>query len=240
MAITTRIAPLYGGQKLFAALLCAVFGVWGCYDYWVKIPRQEQAFARYDQLKSHLDELEQRKARLQQNGQSLSQTDQDDLNQTNAAIGQLAPGGAVPVRVGKYNRPTQWVYIACLPFAPYFYWMFLKAKRQKYRLDDDGALHFEGDPQFHTGAWTKAEIADIDMSRWMAKSIAHVAHTDGRRLKLDAYLHKDLHFIIGAIASGFYPDQWDSQAKVVKPAEGEEVASGADDADEAVGPDAAS
>jgi hypothetical protein len=71
-------------------------------------------------------------------------------------------------------------------------------------------------PLFGDGAWTREEMADIDMDRWMAKSIAWLVHTDNRRLKLDAYLHKDLHLIIGAIASRLYPDQWDDQAKPIK------------------------
>jgi hypothetical protein len=94
--------------------------------------------------------------------------------------------------------------------------MFLKARKQHYRLDDDGTLHYVGDAQLGTGAWSAAEIADIDMSRWMAKSIAWVVKSDGTRLKLDAYVHKDLHLIIGAIASQKYPEAWDAEAKPVK------------------------
>ena len=54
------------------------------------------------------------------------------------------------------------------------------------------------------------------MSKWMAKSIAHVVHTDGTRLMLDDYKHRHLHLIIGAIASRLYPQDWDAQAKIVK------------------------
>jgi hypothetical protein len=115
-----------------------------------------------------------------------------------------------------FDRATQWFFIASLPFAPWFFWMFLKARKQHYRLDDDGTLHYVGDAQLGTGAWSAAEIADIDMSRWMAKSIAWVVKSDGTRLKLDAYVHKDLHLIIGAIASQKYPEAWDAEAKPVK------------------------
>ena len=59
------------------------------------------------------------------------------------------------------------------------------------------------------------EIFDIDMGRWMAKSVAWVVHADGRRLKLDDYLHRNVHLIVGALASERYPDEWDAEAKRV-------------------------
>ena len=77
--------------------------------------------------------------------------------------------------------------MSCLPFAPYFLWLFFKAKKQVYRLDDEGTLHFAGDPAMKSGAWRLEQMADIDMNRWMAKSIAYLVHQDGTRLTLDAY-----------------------------------------------------
>ncbi len=110
---------------------------------------------------------------------------------------------------GKYDRVTQWAFISCLPFVPYFVWMFLAAKRRVYRLDDDDTLHT---PQ---GAWARGDIADIDMRRWMAKSIAWVVSRDGARIKLDDYKFRDLHLIIGSIASRLHPDDWTSEAKPI-------------------------
>jgi hypothetical protein len=108
---------------------------------------------------------------------------------------------------GKYDRVTQWAFIACLPFAPYFFWAYFVARRRRYTLDDDGTLHTPA------GAWATDEISDIDMSRWMAKSIAWVVHRDGTRVKLDDYKYKGLHRIVGAIASRLYPDDWDEDAR---------------------------
>jgi hypothetical protein len=108
---------------------------------------------------------------------------------------------------GKYDRATQWAFIACLPCAVYFFWMYFAAKRRRYALDDDGTLHSPA------GAWQPDEIADIDMSRWMAKSIAWAVHRDGRRLKLDDYKFRGLNRIIGAIATRLYPDKWDQDAR---------------------------
>ena len=62
------------------------------------------------------------------------------------------------------------------------------------------------------------------MTRWMSKSIAHVVHTNGTRAKLDDYQHKDLHLIVGAIASRIQPKEWTPDARPVK-AETEPAAS---------------
>ena len=56
----------------------------------------------------------------------------------------------------------------------------------------------------------------------MSKSIASVVHQDGQRVKLDDYLHKNTHLIVGTLASERYPDEWDAEAKVVRPEEPEE------------------
>jgi len=111
---------------------------------------------------------------------------------------------------GKYDRLTQWAFILCLPCVPYYLWMFFAARRRVYRLDDEGTLHT---PE---GTWTRPQIADIDMSRWMAKSIAWVVHDDGGRIKLDDYKFRNLNLIIGAIASRLHPDDWDDEARPVK------------------------
>jgi len=122
------------------------------------------------------------------------------------AIGQItAPG--------KYDRAIQWAFIACLPCAPYFFWMYFVARRRRYTLDDDGTLHTPD------GTWQADEIADIDMNRWMAKSIAWVVHRDGARIKLDDYKFKGLDQIVGALASGMYPDDWDKDARPAEQAE---------------------
>ena len=216
MTIKTSISPLYAGQKILAVLLCAVFGVWGVYDYTIKIPKQEATFTRFEQAKSELEQLDKSNADHLSRGTQPSQAERDRYAHVTSELNALAPGGAAPVKPSKFNRATQWMYIACLPFTFWFLWMFIKARRQRYQLDDEGALHFDGDPEHGTGIWTAPQIAGIDMSRWMAKSIAFVIDDKGTRLKLDAYLHKDLHLIIGAIACRFYPDQWDAEGKQVK------------------------
>lgn len=207
MAIKTTIAPMYGGQKLFAGVLFLVLGLWGLYDYAVKIPAQEKHHAEFTELTTKLKEFE---------GRELTGAEQQEVVVAIDRLNVLAPGGVAPIKPSKFNRATQWAYMTCIPFAPWFFWLFVKAKRQKYELDDQGTLHFAGDPELKSGQWTKEEITDIDMSRWMAKSIAYPVHADGRRLKLDAYIYKNLHLIVGAIASRFYPELWDPEARKVK------------------------
>ena len=111
----------------------------------------------------------------------------------------------------KYDRIMKGlVFLPCLPFFPFYMWIYFRTKRRVFELDDDGTLHSP------LGEWPADSIADIDMSKWMAKSIAHVVHTDGKRLMLDDYKYRDLHLIIGAIASRLYPQDWDTKAKMVK------------------------
>ncbi|MDG2199794.1 MAG: hypothetical protein P8K80_01255 [Phycisphaerales bacterium] len=110
-----------------------------------------------------------------------------------------------------YDRPVQWLFIVSLVFIPFYAWSLLTHSPRKYRHDEDGTLHH---PE---GAWSRDEIAGIDMSRWMSKSTAWVEHVDGTRVKLDAHIFKDLHLIIGAIAHRFHPDKWEEDGRKIKP-----------------------
>ena len=215
MPITTSMSPSYGLRMLFIVVLMVAFGAWGGYDYWIKIPHHEQMFAKYEQAKSRFDQLEQKKNNLHTSGMTMAEREKFKVEYDQAVkeMEALEPGGAPPTKPGKWDRLTCWFFILCLPCAPYFFVLFTKARKQKYRLDEQGTLHFEGDPEFGNGAWTQDQMSDIDMSRWMKKSIAYLVHTDGKRLKLDAYLHKRLELIIGAIASRLQPDQWTGEAK---------------------------
>ena len=121
-------------------------------------------------------------------------------------IGEVTPPHA-------YDRLIQWAFIACLPFVPWYAFRYVQMRRVKYTLDDEGNLHSP------LGAWEHDKIADIDMSRWMSKSIAEIVHEDGTRLKIDDYVHRDAHLIVGAIASEKHPDEWDEEGKKVKPAD---------------------
>jgi hypothetical protein len=110
----------------------------------------------------------------------------------------------------KLDMATQWLFILCLPFAPYYAWSLMRARRRVYTLDEEGTLHA---PE---GTWSRGDIGDIEMDRWMAKSIATVVHSDGeRRIKLDDYVHRNMHLIVGKLASERYPDEWQPDARRV-------------------------
>lgn len=214
MAITTHISPRYAGQTLLVGLICLVFGVWGVYDLKWTIPHRRQAFEHYQLLKAEKKKLDDEKA-AQPSGMSLSQDKQAAYAQIDAAMKTMSPDGAELTAPGTFDWVVQWIYASGLPCAPYIFWSLWRQWRRRYSLDDDESLHFEGDPQLKSGVWTKEQIADIDMSTWMMKSIAHAAHVDGARLKLDAHLHKNLDLIIGAIAHRLHPDEWTIDAKPV-------------------------
>lgn len=229
MSISTTPSPKYIGQTLLWGVLCLGLGLWGAYDLWVTIPRREQAFEQYQSASRRLAELNEVRQRHQERGTQPTQQEIDEYNQANAALIAATPGGKAPVEVSKFDKPVQWLYILCLPFVVPVCISLARVLPQRYRLDDDGTLHFKGDREHNSGVWSASEIADIDMSRWMRKSIAWVVRVDsagGGRVKLDAYQHRDLEKIVGALASRFYPEKWDRDARPVKPSP-EEGASGA-------------
>jgi len=121
-----------------------------------------------------------------------------------------------------FDRAVQWAFISCLLCVPYFMWMYLGTLRRVYRLEDDGSL------KTPDGDWSADEIKDIDMSKWMAKSIAHVVSADGSRIAMDDYKHRNMHLIVGALAHKYHPEEWTAEAKPVKKESEEEPAEAED------------
>jgi hypothetical protein len=241
MAITTTIARHYAWKTIIMGVVCVVFGVWGAFDLWGQkplplgfmtlrpIPYKENVMLRYEGppgepekgLKWRMEEYERKR-----NAGTFTSQDEDNYKKDKELRDELVPGGAEPQPPGSWDKPTQWFFISSLLFAPFCFWSVISTSRRIYKLDDDGTLHLpEGD-------WAPGDIADIDMSRWMAKSIAHVVHKDGRRVMLDDYKHRHLHLIIGAIASRLHPESWDDQAKAIKPKAEEPPAEEAHDSGE--------
>ena len=134
----------------------------------------------------------------------------DSLHE-NFCLNVLDPNGYIPI-----NRSL--IHALGLFEAVVFSELLSQYKYYKShkQLQDDGSFFA---PE---GAWPKEEIADIDMKRWMSKSIAFVELTDGSRVKLDDYIFRDTHLIVGALASQRYPEQWDEQAKPARKEELEE------------------
>ncbi|MCH2134224.1 MAG: hypothetical protein MK116_10780 [Phycisphaerales bacterium] len=118
----------------------------------------------------------------------------------------------------KFDRPIQWLFILCLPFVPYYLWAFASANARRYRFEPNGTF------EMPEGTWRADEIADIDMHRWMAKSICWLQHVDGTRVKLDAHIYKGLDTIIGAIAYRLRPEEWTVDARPLEKVRAEQAA----------------
>jgi len=257
VALQTTLATRYWLKSILMTIVCVVLGLWGIWDYVVAIPRAEMGAARATLLREVVQtamatELGSQKRSdaivlLNVNIEDATPEDVEWVASVNLFKNTLLTGEVQDPefentfqselnRYGnitppsKYDRPTQWLFIACLPFGFYYLWGYLKMKKKagSYRLDDDGTLHT---PE---GSWQIDSITDIDMSRWIAKSgnarstwIAKAIVEDAPPQVLDDYIYKDMHLIIGAIANRFYPDQWSPLARRVltqDPKEAVEVA----------------
>ena len=99
-----------------------------------------------------------------------------------------------------------WLYIVGCGVlgTPFFVWNLIVMPRAaaKWRLNEDGSLDT---PE---GAIPADQIANLDMSRWMAKSIATIETSDGRSIKLDDYKFRNMDLMIGALAQRFAPGEW--------------------------------
>lgn len=264
MPIQTRRRQVRFLRLLAIAVISLVFGVWGMYDYFIRIPGQIQLYERVQLLTACVQALE----RPQDPPPPINQESQTVIDRIDADLARLGidPATAQPQALdeqqsddarwaamllahrqallttrrlplstqppveslyltskseldrlgdpkqrGEFDR-ILWglIFVPCLPFGVWILWVARQRGRRWYRLEDDGSLHM------HAGEWAAEDIEDIDMSRWMSKSIAYLKHRDGQRLKLDDYYHDGLHRIVGAIAHRLHPEAWTEEAKKVK------------------------
>jgi len=215
MDIRTTIQPFVFWRNAIFAILCAVFGLWGWYDYSIKIPNLEADCVAFDQAKDTMKKLE-----MQSNATELKNTQTEEFAAAKKTIDEItARNSGAPTKPSQYDRTMQmWLYIiGCgVLGTPFFIWPIIQAMKKKYVLQDDGTLHC---PQ---GIFTVDQIAEIEMNRWCAKEgdrrstwTATVVTTDGKRIVLDDHDYKNMHLIIGGIAHRMMPDQWTADAKRV-------------------------
>lgn len=248
MALQTTLATRFWLKTIIMAIVCVVLGVWGIWDYVVAIPRAEMQASRARLISdtiqpamiTEMGSLEREEATVTlnviinedggvQNPQwiaslevfrsalnSVGMNIQDEANAL--LISELSIYGNV-TPPSKFDRPMQWIFIACLPFGFYYLWKYIQMKKKAgiYCLDNEGTL---STPE---GIWQSSEIVDIDMSRWIAKKgnarstwTAKVVVGDYQSVLLDDYIYNDMHLIIGALAHRFYPEQWTPLAKRVR------------------------
>lgn len=189
------------------AILSFVLGVWGAYDYWVRIPAHEREYAEFSANKEVFDLLEAKAS-------ATALTESEIRSYTAAKLVLQSFKDATPEPVPAYDRPLQlWVYIiGCgVVGAPWMLYAVSKLRRQRLELDNDGNITMNG-------VLMKSEqIQSIDMSRWMSKSIATVHGTNGESIKIDDYLMQDAHLIVGRVAHRFAPEDWNIDGTRVKP-----------------------
>ena len=217
MAIRTTIQPFVLGRNAVFTILCLGFGLWGWYDYSIKIPNLEADCAALDTAKEEIKKFETKDKEL---STPLNEKEKDQWNAAKKVVEEITRrNGGAPTKPSTLDRPMQmWLYIiGCgVLGTPFFVWPILQIVRKQFVLEDDGTLRTP------TGTFSTAQILDIDMSRWCAKEgdrrstwTAHVVTSDGQRIVLDDHDFKNMHLIIGGIAHRMMPDQWTADAKRV-------------------------
>ena len=208
MAVETSLQPRQKWWNILYAVICGGLALWGAYDYWVTIPRREEAVQRYDAAAARYEELEAKTRPATPGGPvgTLTPAEIEEYKEAKATVDK-----GKPVAPAAYDRPVQlWLYIVGCGVlgVPWFLWQWLAVAGNKYRLKDDGTLEVPGGP-----AIAASDIEDIDMSRWMSKSIATVKARDGRLVVLDDYKFRNIHLIVGSIASRMHPEDWTEDAR---------------------------
>lgn len=206
LPVQASVQPRQLFWNILYAVLCGGLALWGAWDYFVTIPRAEADFARFSEAQKAMEDLaevaETRTLRPEETEAFL------------AAETVTKEFKEPPVPPAAYDRAVQlWLYmVGCgVLGTPFFVWNLIVLPRaaRKWRLNPDGSLDT---PE---GAIPAAEIANLDMGRWMAKSIATVETSDGRSIKLDDYKFRGMDLIIGALAQRFAPGEWTPEAKPI-------------------------
>ncbi len=197
------------------AALSLGLGVWGAYDYWVRIPNHQHEFDEFSANKLVFDALA-----VKSGTTALSENEIRQYTEAESVLQRFKD--SIPEPVPAYDRPLQlWVYmIGCgLISAPWMLFAAIRLRKQRIALDNDGTLTVNG------LALQSAQIKSIDMSRWMSKSVATVHGVAGETLKIDDYMMQDAHLIVGRLANRFEPELWCADGTKVIPPEPPEVAS---------------
>lgn len=205
MRIETTIQPKYLWWNLLYAILCVALGAWGAYDYWVTIPAREEAAKAYEAAQKV-------KADLAAQAALRSLTAEESVRYGDAEAVLAAFANAPPSMPPAYDRPLQlWVYfVGCgIVSAPWFLANIVLTRGRRYILEEDGTLLTP------TGRFAPSDMTDIDMSRWMSKSIAVVQVTGGM-VKLDDYKHAGIARIVAVLAQRFHPGKWTDEPRPVE------------------------
>ena len=211
MAIETSLQPRQKWWNVLYAFICFVLAAWGAYDYWVTSPRKEEAVAAYDAAAKAVETVEAKVTASGTAPGASGAVTPEEVAAYEAAKKIVEKGRPTPPAA--YDRPVQlWLYmVGCgVMGVPYFLAMWLGSAGKKYRLEDDGTL------MTPEGRFAASDIQDIDMSRWMSKSIATVTVSGGKKVVLDDYKFRNVHLIVGKLAHARYPEEWTDDARDMK------------------------
>jgi len=189
MAIETRIQPRQTLQNGSYSVICLALAIWGWYDYSVKIPTAEAAFAEYTAAA-------ERNVALEQASKQRPLTDPEK-----------AEYNSVQTVLAKYKEKPLYIVGCGVMGVPFFVYSQWQLSRKRFRLGDDGSFECNED------RFTAQQITGIDMSRWMAKSIATLEVDGGRRIELDDFKYKGVEEIVAHFAARFEPGKWTSDAR---------------------------
>lgn len=209
MPVVAKVRAKRVAWLLAYALLSLGLGIWGAYDYLVRIPVHEQNYAAFTKSKETFDQLQKKTEAA-----PLTANEVAEYEAAKLVIESFKDGIPEPVPV--YDRPLQlWVYIVGCGIlgTPWCLWSIVKLRRQRIELDGNGTLIA------NNVRLTADQIESIDMSRWMSKSIATIHGNDGKLVKIDDYMMENAHLIVGSIANRFDPAAWNTDGTKWKPAE---------------------
>ena len=206
MQIQGTLKRSFVGWNSGYLLMMLVFGVWGAYDYWVKIPNQEIAAIEYVALAEELRLLQESEVK------PLPEAQANRYEEVKSILKDRFDN-TPPAFPASYDRPLNlWVYfVGCgVLGVPWFAWKLIRQPRTNATLNEDGSF------VTREGTFSADQITGINMSKWMAKSIASVS-VEGKDepIVLDDYVYQDTYLIVGKLAHRFYPDEWSEEAKVI-------------------------
>ncbi|NBX35970.1 MAG: hypothetical protein EBR10_01930 [Planctomycetes bacterium] len=199
-------------------VVCFALGVWGAYDYWIRIPHDEQRFRDYETVKGSFDSL-QKKA---DEGRTLNADERKQYEESKKRVAEYQPP---PSPVPAWDRPLQlYVYvIGCgVISTPWLIWSLQRARRKRVELSDlsDTGVLRGGETTIEV-----RQVTEVDMSRWMSKSIAVVRGPAGASIEIDDYLLQDGEKVVGFFANRFHPSEWTTEARRVVASESDGQAS---------------
>ena len=156
MAASARMSTNWALRMGLVSAAFGAFAAWCILDATVGYPRFNQRAAEYNRLLA-AGQAEQWPARAAEQGWAAQFKEGDHL-----------PGGGISLKT-RWDIGTQYVMMTgSLAVVGVILYRLLRARRRTMKADDRGFLTVDG------VLLPYADITDIDLSRWQAKSIARV------------------------------------------------------------------